>query len=282
MNSGPTYRPEDASTRAVNGARVHVYRWLSRALCDPATSGFDLICNPANREAVQLAAELLRTKPTCAPAKMAPGEQPPARLDPRKAMASCRATPEDRAAEYQRVFGLVTSKECPPYESEYCPQTFSVYRSQRMADVAGYYRAFGLAPSREQPERPDHITLQLEFLAWLVAKEDYARSGAVPDGDQKAHICHDAQRRFLEEHLAWWAPAFAWALQKRADELGPDTEPGAEPQTFYARVGTVLAAFIACERGILQVAAPTELLAPEANSTDSGSSCGGCTLATSG
>jgi TorA maturation chaperone TorD len=275
--------PESATTASqLCEARIQLYRWLSRALCDPTISGFDLILNPDIHTTMKRAADILRAAAACAPADMAPGEQPHTFLNPAGAMALCGATRSDRMTEYQRVFGLVTSKECPPYETEYCPQTFSVYRSQQMADVAGYYSAFGVAPSRDQPERPDHIVLELEFMAWLVGKEEYARTSDVPKAGEKAKICRDAQRRFLEEHLAWWAPAFAWALQKRADDLGPDAQPGARACSFYAAVGSVLAAFIPCERGILGVAAPTVLREPQADSVDPESECESCGLATPG
>ena len=57
-------------------------------------------------------------------------------------------------------------------------------------------------------------------------------------------ICLDAQRRFLGEHLAWWAPAFAHLLTRQ------------NPGGFYEAAGTFLAALIPAERSLLYVPAP--------------------------
>ena len=154
--------------------------------------------------------------------------------------------------EYQTIFGLLTPKDCPPYETDYCPQTFSVYRSQEMADVAGYYNAFGVAPSPERPERPDHVSLELEFMGWLVAKEIHALHQS---SDEHRSVCREAQKSFAERHLCWWIPAFANALSDKTKAVSPTC-------TFYALLGHMLPAFIAAERRLLGVPSPTRLAAP--------------------
>ena len=46
----------------------------------------------------------------------------------------------DLTAEYDRVFGLVPCKECPPFETEYHRGTEPFFRAQQLADVAGEAR----------------------------------------------------------------------------------------------------------------------------------------------
>ena len=71
-------------------------------------------------------------------------------------------------------FGLVLTRECPPYETEYHPSSEPFFRSQEMADVAGFYRAFGLETAQAARERPDYLGLELEFMAFLLLKKRLA------------------------------------------------------------------------------------------------------------
>jgi TorA maturation chaperone TorD len=177
--------------------------------------------------------------------------------------------------DHDRVFGLVISKECPPLETEYCPQTFSIYRSQRLADIAGFYHAFGVEPGRDVPERADHIACELEFLAWLVAKERHAMGQDGAQWKERARTSRDAQRTFFEEHLAWWVPAFARALGLRAGAL-------TDPAPLQSALAAVLASWVPLERALLGVAPPTELVGPRSEVVGAEDACSGCGVAEQG
>jgi TorA maturation chaperone TorD len=140
---------------------------------------------------------------------------------------------DDLREECQRVFGLTPARECPPFETDYYENTEPFFRSQQMADVAGFYRAFGLNPASESRRQPDHIALEMEFMAFLLMK---ARLLARDESGWEAlTVCHQAESDFFREHLAWWVPAFASGLQKRAGH------------GFYAALGRVLEAFVGAE-----------------------------------
>jgi nitrate reductase assembly molybdenum cofactor insertion protein NarJ len=156
-------------------------------------------------------------------------------------------------AQYERIFGLMMSKKCPPYETEFCPQTFSVFRSQTLADVAGFYRAFGVEPSRDKPERDDHLSLELGFMAYLIAREENASE------TEQITICRNAQKRFAREHLVWWVPAFARALERQCQRMLDRTDGESTP---YELLAAALAAFMPIERAILDIDSPKELVAP--------------------
>jgi len=126
-----------------------------------------------------------------------------------------RAVPLDRAREgYHAVFGHVTLPDCPLYETA-CGPTDPFQQAQALADLQGFYRAFGVEPGEEAHERADHLAVELEFMHYLAFREAYAleRHGA-----ERAETLRIAQRRFLEEHLGRWAPVVARAVAARAGE----------------------------------------------------------------
>ncbi len=108
--------------------------------------------------------------------------------------------PEGYRAEYVRVFdrGAV-----PPYEASHAtstPQPLTGPNVQQMADVAGFYRAFGFGVRQD---RPDHLGAELEFLALVCTQEAYAR--LVGRGEE-AQVCARAREAFLRDHLTGWLP----------------------------------------------------------------------------
>ncbi len=254
-------------------ARLVIYQFLALATLKPHAESWSRILDPNYLELVQAAVDILRHDPQAQPDSLAPGELPLEALDfaPLKSFLQNPLPGEDPVQEfcdeYDRVFGLLLSKECPPYETQYCPQTFSVFRSHQLGDIAGYYRAFGLEPSSKSPERHDHISLELEFMAWLNIKTLYAMEEGDHDNES---LCRDAQVSFLDEHLAWWTTAFALALRKKADGIEDERELTSPPKSFQGAIGVFLAAFIAAERGILGIDAPTNLVAPTEGSDSQG------------
>jgi TorA maturation chaperone TorD len=253
-------------------ARLVIYQFLALATSKPHAESWRRILDPNYHELVQAAVDIIRHDPRAQPEYLAPGELPLQALDFAPLKSFLRSPPAEGSLqtfcdEYDRVFGLLLSKECPPYETQYCPQTFSVFRSHHLGDIAGYYRAFGLEPSSESPERHDHISLELEFMAWLNIKTLYAMEEGDPDNES---LCRDAQMSFLDEHLAWWTPAFALALHQKADGIEDERELTSAPKSFQGAVGAFLAAFIAAERGFLGIAVPTNLVAPRESSESEG------------
>lgn len=222
------------------------------------------------------AAWCIAADPRTRPASLAPGEAPPEELDLSSLVEALEASRGSWAEEHQKLFGLLPPKDCPPYETEYCPQTFSVYRSQQMADVAGFYRAFGLTPSREKPERADHVSLELEFMSWLIAKEHHARQDDGPEATERVETCRDAQRKFFADHLSWWLPAYANALHARIERARGSSDSAPAAITFHHELATTLARFVAAERAFLGVPPPTQLVEPSQPVPPQEEGCGAC------
>ncbi len=112
---------------------------------------------------------------------------------------------------YLAAFGHAARGSCPLNEIEYGDiKADPLFQPHRLADLAAFYRAFGLEVAEDAGERHDHICLELEFMCILAAKEAYAREHQL-DADQLAY-CRDTQKKFLREHIGRWTPAFARRL----------------------------------------------------------------------
>jgi len=111
----------------------------------------------------------------------------------------------DRIAEERgALLGHTVRSACPPYELEYgSGEVFQ--QSQALADIGGFYQAFGVQLSGPLAERPDHIVPEWEFLSLLSLLEARAVEAGQIDS---ALCCRDAQRSFLKDHAAAWM--FAW------------------------------------------------------------------------
>lgn len=118
---------------------------------------------------------------------------------------------------YVTAFGHAARGDCPLNEIEYGDlKADPLFQPHRLADLAAFYRAFGLEVADGAGERPDHIGMELEFMSALAAKEAYAYEHQLDD-DQRA-LCRDAQKKFLREHLGRWSPAFARRLARAATD----------------------------------------------------------------
>ena len=112
---------------------------------------------------------------------------------------------------YLAAFGHAARGSCPLNEIEYGDiKADPLFQPHRLADLAAFYRAFGLEVTGDAGERQDHLCLELEFMCVLAAKEAYTLEHQL-DAEQLAQ-CRDAQKQFIREHLGRWTPAFSRRL----------------------------------------------------------------------
>lgn len=115
-------------------------------------------------------------------------------------------------SEYTRLFSLTVAGGIPPYETEYGHKDV-FFKTQRIADIAGFYGAFGLEISDLNRERIDYIGAELELMYWLTLKEEKARAEGK---EEEAAICRDAAGKFLQDHLGRWGSYFGDQVAKSA------------------------------------------------------------------
>jgi TorA maturation chaperone TorD len=240
---------------ALNSARRAIYRFAAMAYSDPKAETWPCLVDTNSQACLHAACELLRTEPAAVVSTLGLGESPLEQLDPAMVVARIPASAAELNHAYERTFGLLVTGACTPYETEYIDSKLSFQRAQQMADVGGFYHAFGVEPDAE---RPDHIALELEFMATLIDLESRAQTE-----DQLA-VCRKAQADFVADHLAWWVPSFARLLGRE------------NPDDFYASVGRLVCAFLPAERGLLGVA--PHLLPTQPTTLERPEECEGCLL----
>lgn len=105
---------------------------------------------------------------------------------------------------HMALFPPIASQDAPGYETGYRGDGI-FQQAALIADVSGFYRAHGLRAGGNQRERPDHVTVELEFMAVLARKEALALGAGA---EENASVCRESAVSFLGDHLGCWAPAF--------------------------------------------------------------------------
>lgn len=168
--------------------------------------------------------------------------------------------------EWASLFGVEEGVTVSPYQLTYLPGPL-VTTVRELADMKGFYQAFGLEIAPEERDRGDNIVFQVEFLSHLLFREATLRQENDTEG---VSVVVGAQRSFLEDHLGRWYWRFAEEVAKQ-DTGG-----------FYVAVAELLAALV--EEDIDRLGADPEWVPDDPEVTewnegvfgDSGRNCGGC------
>lgn len=120
--------------------------------------------------------------------------------------------------EYARLF--LGHAACTPRETAYGDGRRIGGRTAELADISGFYAAFGFALSDEDRQPPDHLCAELEFCSLLAIKAAYGMRRGRTEGGR---IAEAALRSFLRDHLGRWVRAFC-AEMERAGARSPYRE----------------------------------------------------------
>lgn len=112
--------------------------------------------------------------------------------------------------EYHRLFLGPVRPAAPPFESVY-REGIAFGSSART--FLEEMRAMGVEPVEEFRLPPDHVAIQLEYLANLEHRAERAKA----EGNLEEFLLwSERSRSFVEEHLARWLPAFLTRLEEKA------------------------------------------------------------------
>jgi TorA maturation chaperone TorD len=172
-------------------------------------------------------------------------------LEPAVQRLAALSVPEEEAlaATYWRLFGHTTRGLICACETEYGPDN-GFHQPQQLADISGYYLAFGLRPAATSDARADHIACECEFMDFLNRKEALLLSNRArwSHGPETLDATENAARTFLRDHLGRFGRAFAARV---ASEDG---------HGYFGAMGHVLLAFVDAECARVGVeAGPVEL-----------------------
>ena len=120
---------------------------------------------------------------------------------------------EDLAVEYTRLF-IGPGKHISPYAAIYTGGDGSSLWNSATTSVQNFIRAAGFDYRPDFRDLPDHISVELEFMQHLTARE----AAAWGKGDlEGAKRLRRLEARFLTEHLANWIPAFCERITVEAN-----------------------------------------------------------------
>jgi nitrate reductase assembly molybdenum cofactor insertion protein NarJ len=115
--------------------------------------------------------------------------------------------PEELERRYADLFELGQTR-ISLYETEH-GRMRGMSKGNDLADIAGFYRAFGLAVDTERsPEMLDQLAVELEFCAHLLFRLSLLRQAHDKEG---VEIVEEALRNFLENHVGRYVSTVARA-----------------------------------------------------------------------
>jgi DMSO reductase family type II enzyme chaperone len=118
---------------------------------------------------------------------------------------------EEFESEYVNTFDIAGDR--PLYESAYTAYRDDMCSRDIYEDILRFYEHFNIKLADKEKDYPDHISAELEFMAFLAKKE----AEAVERG-KDAEPYRLAQRDFLERHLNKWVHKLNERIQKRIKE----------------------------------------------------------------
>ncbi len=208
-------------------ARSVVYRAMATAFQRPSGLTLETLGSSDARRTVRDAAALLDGgRVDTPPLTPAVGQL---------ARACEQARLADLVDEHDRLFGHTARGVVCPFETEY-GSSAPFQQPQTLADIAGFYRAFGLRTRSAINERVDHIGCECDIEMFLALKEAYvmealgSEDGTERDIDTETlEETRKASALFLRDHIGRFGRAFANALMKES----PDRFHGCAARVLY-------------------------------------------------
>ena len=133
-------------------------------------------------------------------------------------------------SRYRRLFGPTPSSNPVPLNETSYLVPGAEETGWILASIERHYSSAGIESTSASGNIPDHISVELEFIAYLCGRE----ADAWADDDFKeARRMQDRQRRFLDKHMSKWVPIFLRAVVAKDDDLFSSAGQAIHAQVFH-------------------------------------------------
>lgn len=151
------------------------------------------------------------------------------------------------ARTFVRLFGHTTRGLICACETEYGADN-AYHQPQQLADISGYYLAFGLQAATAADVRADHLAAECEFIDFMNRKEALFLATR-PDEEETLEVTRQASRTFMRDHLGRFGRAFAGRVMIE------------DPQGWFGVLGAILEEVLEAECRRLEIAGgPVDLV----------------------
>jgi len=119
----------------------------------------------------------------------------------------------DLLVDYSRLFVGPFELLAPPYGSVYLEEGKRIMGDSTI-EVRNFYEKMGLKFLEDFKDMPDHISVELEFISFLIV----TRINAFESNDtNRAEEVLKCQQLFLETYLIPWLPEFVERMRENSD-----------------------------------------------------------------
>jgi TorA maturation chaperone TorD len=136
----------------------------------------------------------------------------------------------DADIAYQRLFGPTRANNPVPLNETSYLVPGAEETGWVLASVERHYASAGIESTSASGNIPDHLAVELEFIAFLCGNEATAWAN---DDFKEARRMQDRQRRFLDQHTSKWLPTFLREVTQRDEQLFTTAATAAHVQVTH-------------------------------------------------
>jgi TorA maturation chaperone TorD len=201
----------------IDEVRKRLYDFLAALLSHPDEGNWGCALRAAHQRELIRAADRICEDALAAEYPVLCDELPAGELDLRPLVLELCQPLEHLREEFERVFCVQrVEPACSPFELNHRDGADGTTLAESTAELIAIYRSCGFDAPCRPGRRPDHLSVEFEFLCWLIARKRLTGPLARVDSQSAREVAfYDlAQRNFFGDHLSDWVASFGAGLQR--------------------------------------------------------------------